>query len=64
MGTIRTGIREDKEAGEKYADMHIRFILDNFNCLSFDEYGNLLTNWQGAPSHSLSRLWGIDIEPA
>ncbi len=63
LGTIRTGIREDKEAGEKYADMHIRFILDNFNCLSFDEYGNLLTNWQGAPSHSLSRLWGIDIEP-
>ncbi len=63
LGSMRTEIREDKEAGEKYADMHIRFVLDNFNCLSFDEYGNLLTNWQGAPSHSLSRLWGIDIEP-
>ncbi|QOV18809.1 hypothetical protein INP51_12490 [Blautia liquoris] len=63
FGDMRTGIREDKDMGAKYRDMHIRFILDNFNCLSFDSHGNLLTNWQGAPSHSLSRLWGIDIEP-
>ena len=63
LGEICTHIREQKEFGEKYTDMQIRFLLDNFNCLSFDEEGNLLTNWQGAPSHSLSRLWGIDIEP-
>lgn len=63
LGRIRTGIREDPIFGEKYGEMHIRFLLDNFNCLSFDERGKLLTNWQGAPSHSLSRLWGIDIVP-
>lgn len=63
LGTICSGIRENQEMGRKYSDMQIRFILDNFNCLSFNENGELLTNWQGAPSHSLSRLWGIDIEP-
>lgn len=63
LGQITSGIRENAEMGRKYSDMHIRFILDNFNCLSFNERGKLLTNWQGAPSHSLSRLWGIDIEP-
>lgn len=63
LGEIRTGIRENQVFGEKYGEMHIRFLLDNFNCLSFDRQGRLLTNWQGAPSHSLSRLWGIDIAP-
>lgn len=63
LGTVSCGIREKKDFGEKYKDMHIRFLIDNFNCLSFDRKGNLLTNWQGAPSHSLSRLWGIDITP-
>ena len=63
LGKMESGIREAEEMGRKYSDMHIRFILDNFNCLSFNEQGDLLTNWQGAPSHSLSRLWGIDIEP-
>ncbi|WP_230398440.1 hypothetical protein [Novisyntrophococcus fermenticellae] len=63
LGNIKIGIREDKEMGLKYRDMQFRFILDNFNCLSFGPSGKLLTNWQGAPSHSLSRLWGIDIEP-
>ena len=63
FGKITTDIRENQEAGEKYRDMQVRFILDNFNCLSFREDGSLLTNWQGAPSHSLSRLWGIDITP-
>lgn len=63
LGKMESGIREAEEMGKKYSDMHIRFILDNFNCLSFNEQGDLLTNWQGAPSHSLSRLWGIDIEP-
>ena len=63
LGKMESGIREAEEMGKKYSDMHIRFILDNFNCLSFNEQGDLLTNWQGAPSHSLSRLWGIDNEP-
>lgn len=63
LGTVNSEIREKKGWGQKYSDMHVRFILDNFNCLSFNENGRLLTNWQGAPSHSLSRLWGIDIEP-
>lgn len=63
LGHLTSEIREEEKLGEKYSDMHIRFILDNFNCLSFNEQGRLLTNWQGAPSHSLSRLWGIDIEP-
>ena len=49
--------------GERYRDMQLRFILDDFNCLSFDKTGRMLVNWQGAPSHGLSRLWGIDIEP-
>lgn len=63
LGQITSEIREASGMGRKYSDMQIRFILDNFNCLSFGESGELLTNWQGAPSHSLSRLWGIDIEP-
>lgn len=63
LGTMQSGIREVPGFGDKYVDMHIRFLLDNFNCLSFDKHGRLLTNWQGAPSHSLSRLWGIDIVP-
>ena len=63
LGKMESGIREAEELGRKYSDMHIRFVMDNFNCLSFNEQGDLLTNWQGAPSHSLSRLWGIDIEP-
>lgn len=63
LGCLKSSIREDRDMGEKYSDMQIRFLLDNFNCLSFDEQGDLLTNWQGAPSHALSRLWGIDIEP-
>lgn len=63
LGQMDSGIRENPDMGKKYSDMHIRFIMDNFNCLSFGEEGELLTNWQGAPSHSLSRLWGIDIEP-
>ena len=49
--------------GTRYRDMHLRFILDDFNCLSFDSAGRMLVNWQGAPSHGLARLWGIDIEP-
>lgn len=63
LGALTCQIREKPEFGRKYSDMQIRFILDNFNCLSFSESGKLLTNWQGAPSHSLARLWGIDIEP-
>ncbi|MDF7639793.1 hypothetical protein PT285_10315 [Lactobacillus sp. ESL0791] len=64
LGKMSLDIREKSPSSQKYWDMHLRFFLDNFNCLSFDHNGNLLTNSQGAPSHGLSRLWGIDIVPS
>lgn len=63
LGQLDLRVREDAEAGAKYRDMQMRFILDDFNCLMFAEDGRMLANWQGAPSHGLCRLWGIDIEP-
>lgn len=44
-------------------EIHIRNIIDNFNCLQCDAHGNLKVHWQGAPSHCCGRLWGIDVEP-
>lgn len=63
FGAMEIQIRENPEDGGRYRDMHIRFVLDNFNCLQFNETGKMLTNWQGAPSHCLGRTWGIDMEP-
>lgn len=63
FGSLTIGMSDCPDWGERYRDMQLRFILDNFNCLSFDKMGRMLVNWQGAPSHGLSRLWGIDIEP-
>ncbi len=63
LGDFKIGIHEDPNFGPKYRDMHIRFVLDNFNCMMFRQNGEMLANWQGAPSHGLCRLWGIDIEP-
>ncbi len=63
LGQLDLRIGEDEGMGAKYRDMQMRFILDNFNCLMFAEDGRMLANWQGAPSHGLCRLWGIDIEP-
>ena len=47
FGKITTDIRENQEAGEKYRDMQVRFILDNFNCLSFREDGSLADQLAG-----------------
>lgn len=63
FGKLKMVMNGDVQIGQKYRDMHIRFILDNFNCLQFDRKGHMLTCWQGAPSHALGRSWGIDIEP-
>lgn len=63
FGKLDMTVDGDKEAGQKYRDMHLRFVLDNFNCLQFDKTGRMLTSWQGAPSHCLGRSWGIDMEP-
>ncbi|EJE4563042.1 MULTISPECIES: hypothetical protein [Enterococcaceae] len=64
LGICNLGIHEDPNNAMKYRDMHIRFLIDNFNCLSFNREGGLLTNSQGAPSHGLSRSWGIDFVPS
>ncbi len=63
LGKLEIKIDGDPCIGQKYRDMHFRFILDNFNCLQFDSSGNMIMSWQGAPSHALGRSWGIDIEP-
>lgn len=63
LGRMQIGIRENPEWGDRYRDMHLRFLIDNFNCISLDSSGRMLVNWQGAPSHGLSRTWGIDVEP-
>jgi len=63
LGNLEIKIDGDHLIGQKYRDMHFRFILDNFNCLQFDSNGTMLMSWQGAPSHVLGRSWGIDIEP-
>lgn len=63
LGSLHISDTKSEIKGNKYRDMQVRFMIDNFNCLAFDRKGNLLTNSQGAPSHSLSRSWGIDIVP-
>jgi hypothetical protein len=44
-------------------ESYIRSLFDNFNCLQTDAAGNLLSHWQGAPSHGYGTIWGIDVEP-
>jgi hypothetical protein len=44
-------------------DLHLRGLLDNFNCLQTDAAGELVAHWQGAPSHGYGTVWGIDVEP-
>ena len=63
LGNLEIEMRGFPEWGERYRDMHLRFILDNFNCISLGASGEMLVNWQGAPSHGLARMWGIDVEP-
>jgi hypothetical protein len=44
-------------------EIYIRSLFDNFNCLQTDASGNLISHWQGAPSHGYGTVWGIDVEP-
>ena len=65
LGTICSGIRENQEMGRKYSDMQIRFILDNFNCLSFNENESCLPTGRalrlipspGSGGLILSQMW-------
>lgn len=63
LGSLTVGINGEEELAVKTRDMHIRNILDDFNCIQTDENGRVLVHWQGAPSHCMGRLWGIDVEP-
>ena len=63
LGNLTVGIRGQDILAQKSQEMHIRSILDNFNCVQMDENGRVLVNWQGAPSHCMGRMWGIDVEP-
>jgi hypothetical protein len=56
------GLGENDEA-QMSRDVYIRCLLDNFNCLQTDADGNLISHWQGAPSHGYGTIWGIDVEP-
>jgi hypothetical protein len=44
-------------------DLHIRSIIDNFNCIQTNSKGDVTICWQGAPSHNCGRFWGIDLDP-
>lgn len=63
LGNLQVGIRGDKILADKSREMHVRNILDNFNCIQTDGHGKVLIHWQGAPSHCMGRMWGIDVEP-
>lgn len=63
LGNLQVSIQGEEELAMKSRDMHIRNILDDFNCIQTDENGRVLVHWQGAPSHNMGRMWGIDVEP-
>ena len=63
LGTLTVSAKDMAEPARVSRDMHMRNILDNFNCIQTDEYGRVLVHWQGAPSHCMGRMWGIDVEP-
>lgn len=63
LGKLTVGSQMDQELAVISRDMHIRNILDDFNCVQTDETGRVLIHWQGAPSHCYGRMWGIDVEP-
>ena len=63
LGSLEVHIQNEPELSGKCRDIHIRNILDNFNCIQTDETGRVLVHWQGAPSHCMGRMWGIDVEP-
>lgn len=63
LGALELSLNGDVAISTRLRDMHVRSILDDFNCLQTDAKGKLLVHWQGAPSHNIGRFWGIDIEP-
>jgi len=60
LGRLTVG---EGEAAELSRELYLRCVLDNINCLQVDDSGNLVSHWQGAPSHGYGTLWGIDVEP-
>ena len=63
LGSLNVSAKSMTGLAQISRDMHIRNILDNFNCIQTDEFGRVLVHWQGAPSHCIGRMWGIDVEP-
>ena len=63
LGSLSVEIEGEEILSGKARDMHVRNILDDFNCIQMDAGGSVLVHWQGAPSHCMGRLWGIDVEP-
>ncbi len=63
LGELKVFDSCEQSLARKSRDIHIRNILDNFNCVQTDENGRVLVHWQGAPSHCFGRMWGIDVEP-
>ncbi|MGE5224487.1 MAG: hypothetical protein ACM3PY_18790, partial [Omnitrophica WOR_2 bacterium] len=54
---------EPDEPARFSREIYLRSLFDNFNCLQTDAEGNLISHWQGAPSHGYGTVWGIDVEP-
>lgn len=63
LGELSVSIKGEEKTAQLIRDMHVRNIIDNFNCIQTDKAGRVLVHWQGAPSHNMGRMWGIDVEP-
>lgn len=63
LGYLSVDAAEAHEEAQISRELHIRSLIDNFNCLQVDHQGNLIAHWQGAPSHGYGTVWGIDVEP-
>ena len=63
IGQLEVSAEKTGDAAEMSRDVYVRCLLDNFNCLQTDGEGNLVSHWQGAPSHGYGTIWGIDVEP-
>jgi hypothetical protein len=63
LGTLHIGADGTGEHARIAYELFIRNFYDNFNCLQTDAQGNLISHWQGAPSHGYGTIWGIDVEP-
>lgn len=63
LGALWVDCADDSGTCKKSLDFYKRCVIDNFNCVQTDEAGRVLVHWQGAPSHNMARMWGIDVEP-